>query len=204
MKSDSIRRHKPPDPVSTKRGQAHCACSLVSSAIPRNPATGIRLPKVQGNEPSSATARHSLGVLRRVFDYAVQDGRGGPAGHSILTTVRPSLTHVPIRSWLVHNASHAAPCPRRPPGRTAATTAPSSSSLSWSSPSFADQTRGHRRLDVPARGLTIHPRPLPGRAQTPDRPQPTAQHFTNLDHRHLPERPPDPLQTRRPGRIGSG
>jgi hypothetical protein len=59
---------------------------------------------------------------------------------------------------------------------------------------LADQTRGHRRLDVPARGFTIHPRPLPGRAQSQTA-QPATQHFPNLEHRHLPERhltPPDP------------
>ena len=56
---------------------------------------------------------------------------------------------------------------------------------------LADQARGHRRLDVPARGLAIHPRPLTGRTQ-PLTAQPTAQHFPNLDHRHLPERHPTP------------
>jgi hypothetical protein len=54
-----------------------------------------------------------------------------------------------------------------------------------------DQPGRDRRRHVPARGLAIHPRPLTGPAQ-PLTSQPAAQHFPNLDHRHLPERHPAP------------
>ena len=51
--------------------------------------------------------------------------------------------------------------------------------------------RRYRRLDIPPRGLAVHACLLGYPAQ-PNARQPRAQHLTDLSHRNLPERQPEP------------
>jgi hypothetical protein len=48
------------------------------------------------------------------------------------------------------------------------------------------QARGHRSLDIPTRGLAVHPSPGGHRPQ-PVTGQPRSKNLTNLDHRNLPK-----------------
>jgi hypothetical protein len=103
-----------------------------------------------------------------------------------------ALDAVPDPALLDQQRSHACPCPDLRAGRTAATTAPSSSSLNCTSPPSrtspaATAASTYRRAVL---------RSTPARSPAVRSPCPPSQQrgFPNLDHRHLPKRhstPPD-------------
>ena len=70
-------------------------------------------------------------------------------------------------------------------------------------PAVAGQPRRHRRLDIPAGGLAIHPS-LRGHRPQPRPGQPRPEHLTDLCHSNLPEhhppQPPNPTTCRHPNR----
>jgi hypothetical protein len=103
-----------------------------------------------------------------------------------------ALDAVPDPALLDRQRSYACPCPDLRAGRTAATTAPSSSSLNCPSPPSrtspaATAASTYRRAVL---------RSTPARSPAVRSPCPPSQQrsFPNLDHRHLPKRhstPPD-------------
>ena len=91
-------------------------------------------------------------------------------------------------SW-PSSASHDAPCPFGRAGRTASTTSPDQLIGDRIHTGLPGQPRSLGRLDVPAGGLAVHPRPLGDRPQ-PVALQPRPQHLTHLNHTDLPESHP--------------
>ena len=88
-------------------------------------------PSTTGTVPAAAAAL----IVGAFLAVAVQRALGTitpwrASRSPILTTVRPSSTHMLMRSWLAHNTSHADPNPWGRSGRTTATTAPINSSSS--------------------------------------------------------------------------
>ena len=71
---------QPPRAPATERKIREAINKRIAKGFGRRPAISVRPSEVGAwcsdlaRAQSSATARHSLGVLRRVFDYAVQDG----------------------------------------------------------------------------------------------------------------------------------
>jgi integrase len=71
---------QPPRQPATERKIRAAVGNQIAKTFGRRPLVSIRPSKVQAwaaelaRTQSPATARHSLGVLRRVFDYAVRDG----------------------------------------------------------------------------------------------------------------------------------
>ncbi len=71
---------QPPRAPATERKIREAINKRIAETFGRRPAISVRPSEVRtwcsdlARTQSAATARHSLGVLRRVFDYAVQDG----------------------------------------------------------------------------------------------------------------------------------
>jgi integrase len=71
---------QPPRAPATERKIREAINKRIAKTFGRRPAVSVRPSEVRAwcadlaRAQSPATARHSLGVLRRVFDYAVQDG----------------------------------------------------------------------------------------------------------------------------------
>lgn len=71
---------QPPRAQSTERKMREAIGKRIAKTFGRRPLVSVRPSEVRAwaaelaRTQSPATARHSLGVLRRVFDYAVQDG----------------------------------------------------------------------------------------------------------------------------------
>jgi hypothetical protein len=71
---------QPPRAPATERNIREAINKRIAKAFGRRPAISVRPSEVRAwcadlaRTQSAGTARHSLGVLRRVFDYAVQDG----------------------------------------------------------------------------------------------------------------------------------
>ena len=71
---------QPPRAPATERKIREAVNKRIANTFGRRPAISVRPSEVRAwcadlaRTQSPATARHSLGVLRRVFDYAVQDG----------------------------------------------------------------------------------------------------------------------------------
>ena len=71
---------QPPRAPATERKIREAITERIAKGFGRRPAISVRPSEVRAwcsdlaRTQSAATARHSLGVLRRVFDYAVQDG----------------------------------------------------------------------------------------------------------------------------------
>jgi len=71
---------QPPRAPATERKIREAINKRIAKGFGRRPAISVRPSEVRAwcadlaRAQSPATARHSLGVLRRVFDYAVQDG----------------------------------------------------------------------------------------------------------------------------------
>jgi hypothetical protein len=104
-----------------------------------------------------------------------------------------ALDAVPDPALLDQQRSHACPCPDFRTGRTAATTAPSSSSLNCPSP--PSRTSPAATAASTYRRAVLRSTP-PARSPAVRSPCPPSQQrgFPNLDHRHLPKRhstPPD-------------
>src|SRR5258705_5829816 len=75
---------QPPRAPATERKIREAINKRIAKTFGRRPAIPVRPSEVRtwcsdlARAQSPATARHSLGVLRRVFDYAVQDGAHSP------------------------------------------------------------------------------------------------------------------------------
>ena len=71
---------QPARPLATERKVRGVIAKQIADAFGRRPLVSVRPSEVQtwaaelSRNQSAATARHSLGILRRVFDYAVRDG----------------------------------------------------------------------------------------------------------------------------------
>ena len=111
------------------------------------------------------------------------------SGSCLTPSSSPPPTHARICSSCPSSVSHAAPCPFGSDRADRLDHQPDQLVAHRLRAGLAGQARGLGRLDIPAGGLAVHPRPARDLPQ-PLTLEPDPQHLTHLDHADLPESHP--------------